>query len=113
MFFHSVLVTPEVLSEYRMYPIKKDKKEWLMERIDKPQIDWLHDLIEPMLADTKNEVPKGDEYVFEVKWDGIRAMISLDEGKLTIRSRNQRDIAHMLPELNIQEKAFHGIVRII
>lgn len=102
------LSSKELNGEFRMYPIKKDKKEWLLERLDKPQIDWLHDLIEPMLADTKNAVPEGDKFIYEVKWDGIRAMISLDEGKLTIRSRSQRDITHLFPELNIPEKAFHA-----
>lgn len=104
--FYFKLSSKELNGEYRMYPIKRDKKEWLLERIDKAQIDWLHDLIEPMLADTKSEVPEGDEYIYEVKWDGIRAMISLDEGTLTIRSRSQRDITHIFPELNIPEKAF-------
>jgi len=106
--FYFKLSSKELNGEYRMYPIKKEKKEWLLERIDKPQIDWLHDLIEPMLADTKNEVPTGSEYVYEVKWDGIRALISLDEGKLTIRSRNQRDITHIFPELNIPEKSLRA-----
>jgi len=106
--FYFKLNSKELNGEFRMYPIKKDKKEWLLERVDKPQIDWLHDLIEPMLADTRNDVPVGDEYLYEVKWDGIRAMISLDEGKLTIRSRSQRDITHIFPELNIPEKAFRA-----
>ncbi len=106
--FYFKLSSKELNGEYRMYPIKRDKKEWLLERIDKAQVDWLHDPIEPMLADTKSEVPEGDEYIYEVKWDGIRAMISLDEGKIIIRSRNQRDITHIFPELNIPEKTFRA-----
>ncbi len=105
--FYFKLSSKELNGEYRTYPIK-GKKEWLLERVDKPQVNYLHDLIEPMLADTRNDVPLGDEYIYEVKWDGIRAMISLDEGKLTIRSRNQRDITAQFPDLNIPEKAFRA-----
>ncbi|HXH18823.1 MAG TPA: non-homologous end-joining DNA ligase, partial [Chitinophagales bacterium] len=98
----------ELNGEYRMYPVKKEKKEWLLERVDKPQIDWLHDLIEPMLAETRNEAPEGEQYIYEVKWDGIRAFVVLDDGKLTIRSRSHRDITHIFPELNIPEKTFRA-----
>jgi len=50
----------------------------------------------------------GEDYIYEVKWDGIRVMIALDEGEITIRSRSQRDITHLFPELLIPEKAFRA-----
>jgi bifunctional non-homologous end joining protein LigD len=104
--FYFRLDSPAVSGEYRMYKIKE--KEWLMERIDRPQVDWLHDLIDPMLAQIKKDVPVSDTYIYEVKWDGIRVMISLDEDRITIRSRSHMDITNRFPELLIPEKAFRA-----
>lgn len=93
-------------AEYRIYRIKE--KEFLLERVDEPQVNFLKQFIEPMLAETATETPDQDEWVYEVKWDGIRAMVTLDEGELTIRSRNGRDITHQFPELLIPGKAFRA-----
>ncbi|NIT53724.1 MAG: hypothetical protein GWO41_13560, partial [candidate division Zixibacteria bacterium] len=82
--------------------------EWLLERVDNPQVDWLQEMIEPMLAESRNKSPNSRGYIFEVKWDGIRAMISLDEEGIRIRSRNQRDITKHFPELLIPDKAFRA-----
>src|SRR5690606_13643111 len=41
-------------------------------------------------------------------WDGIRAMVSLDEGQVTIKSRNQNDITKQFPELLDGLKAFRA-----
>ncbi len=72
---------------------------WLLERVDAPQIDWLYDRVEPMLAEAASEPPDAEDYLYELKWDGIRALIALDEGMLTIRSRSGRDVTRLFPEL--------------
>jgi len=95
--------------EYRMYKIKE--KEWLLERVDESQVNWLQDPVDFMLADSAKKVPTDDDYLFEVKWDGIRAMITLDEGEIKIRSRNQRDITQQFPELCVPAafRAVNGV----
>jgi len=55
-------------------------------------------LLKPMLA-VKSNPFDSEEYLFEVKWDGYRAMIYLDSGAIQIRSRNQKDITGVFPEL--------------
>ncbi|MDW3191401.1 MAG: non-homologous end-joining DNA ligase [Cytophagales bacterium] len=90
-------------AEYRMHLMKG--KEWLLERVDKPQKDLLGSPVKPMLAGSVKRPPKGD-YLHEVKWDGIRAIITLNEGELTIRSRNMNVITDQFPELSIPEEAF-------
>ncbi len=104
--FYFRLSSKELSGEYRIYKIKQ--KEWLLERVDVPQINYLHDPIEPMLSDSASNPPVGDDYIYEVKWDGIRAMISLEDGVLKIRSRNQNDITKQFPELLVPEKAFRA-----
>jgi DNA ligase D-like protein (predicted ligase)/DNA ligase D-like protein (predicted polymerase)/DNA ligase D-like protein (predicted 3'-phosphoesterase) len=104
--FYFRLHSRELNAEYRTYQTKG--RDWLLERVDTPQVDYLRDTIEPMLAQIRTEPPDSEDYIYEVKWDGIRALISLDEGELTIRSRNQRDITKWFPELNIPEQAFRA-----
>ncbi|MDH4038692.1 MAG: non-homologous end-joining DNA ligase [Candidatus Krumholzibacteria bacterium] len=83
--------------EYRIIPTRN--KENILERVDAPQTDWLSEPVEPMLAELSKEVPTRGEWIYEVKWDGIRAMVSLDEGVVRILSRNMNDITAAFPEL--------------
>jgi DNA ligase D-like protein (predicted polymerase)/DNA ligase D-like protein (predicted ligase)/DNA ligase D-like protein (predicted 3'-phosphoesterase) len=104
--FYFRLDSPELTGEYRMHKMKGN--EWLLERVTNTQVNWVHDQIEPMLSQTSSKPPTGEDYVYEVKWDGIRVLISLDEGEITIRSRSQRDITPLFPELLIPEQAFRA-----
>jgi bifunctional non-homologous end joining protein LigD len=97
--FYFRLTSKAMSGEYRMYKIKE--KEWLLERVDESQIDWLHEPVGFMLSESGKKVPGGDAFMYEVKWDGIRAMITLDEGQVRIRSRNQNDITDQFPELQL------------
>ncbi|HLT73304.1 MAG TPA: non-homologous end-joining DNA ligase, partial [Cyclobacteriaceae bacterium] len=100
--FYFRLSSREVSGEYRIHKMKQ--KEWLLERVDTPQVDYLHGNLQPMLSDNTSSPPEGDEYVYELKWDGIRAMIYLEDGQVRIVSRNQNDITAQFPELQIGEK---------
>jgi bifunctional non-homologous end joining protein LigD len=104
--FYFQLRSREVDAEYRM--INTKGKDWLLERVDRPQVDWLREPIEPMLAQLRDKPFDSADYLYEVKWDGIRALISLDEGQLTIRTRNKRDVTNLFPELLIPERAFRA-----
>ncbi len=60
---------------------------------------------EPMLA-TLVEQPFSDpNWLFEIKWDGVRAMAWIADGALTLRSRNNIDITARYPELAALPKA--------
>ena len=61
-----------------------------------------------MLAQSRTDAFDSPDYLYEVKWDGIRAMVTLDEGNITIRSRAQRDITNLFPELLIPDQAFRA-----
>src|SRR6266571_3804109 len=62
--------------------------------------------IEPMLA-TLAERPFSDPYwLFEIKWDGVRALAWIEGGALTLRSRNNVDITSRYPELATLPKVF-------
>ena len=101
--FYFRLSGRELSAEYRMHLMKG--KEWLMERVDTPQVDYFQHPLKPMLAEASKKVPSGD-YYYELKWDGIRALIYLNEGQLKIYSRNLNDITAQFPDLNVPEQAF-------
>jgi bifunctional non-homologous end joining protein LigD len=52
----------------------------------------------PMLANSRKKVPGGSDYIYEVKWDGIRAFVILNNEKIKIVSRSGRDITSQFPE---------------
>lgn len=104
--FYFRLSSKELNGEYRIYKIKP--KEWLLERVDSPQVNFIHDQIEPMLSGTATEPPDSDEYLHEIKWDGIRALISLEDGQVRIMTRNQNDVTKQFPELAAADKAFRA-----
>ena len=87
------------------------EKEWLLERVDDPQVNFLHQDVSPMLSDTADKPPKNGEHVFELKWDGIRALISLEDGQIKIKTRNHIDVTAQFPELQIGEKEFRSDLR--
>ena len=76
--------------------------------MDTPQTDWLRDQIEPMLARPAEKLPESGDYLYEVKWDGIRALISVDEGEMRIYGRNGTDFTKQFPELLIPEQSFRA-----
>jgi bifunctional non-homologous end joining protein LigD len=56
--------------------------------------------IHPMLA-TSVEKPFDDpEWLFEIKWDGYRAVAFIAKGKVRLVSRNQNDLTAQYPELH-------------
>lgn len=104
--FYFRLTSKGVSGEYRMHKMKE--KEWLLERVDTPQIDYLHDVIEPMLSEATSKPPNTDDYIYEIKWDGIRALIAVEDGQVRIRTRKQNDVTKQFPELQVADKAFRA-----
>lgn len=104
--FYFRLSSKEVNGEYRIYKIKG--KEWLFERVDTPQVNYLQDEIEPMLSGSASKPPVGDNFIHEIKWDGIRALIAVEDGQVRIRTRNQNDVTKQFPELTVADKSFRA-----
>ena len=104
--FYFRLQSRELTAEYRMHRTKEN--QWLLERVDQPQTDWLRVPIDPMLARLAERPPGSADFLYEVKWDGIRAIIALDEGQIRIRGRNGLDVTAQFPELLVSEQAFRA-----
>jgi bifunctional non-homologous end joining protein LigD len=55
-------------------------------------------VLKPMLA-TLGKMPTGSRWAFEFKWDGVRAVVSVDGDSVRAMSRNDIDITPSYPEL--------------
>jgi bifunctional non-homologous end joining protein LigD len=76
-------------------------QDWMVHRVDPPPAGWspLPTGVAPMLA-TTGPLPKDDgRWSYEVKWDGVRALVAVDGGRITMTSRNGNDITAAYPEL--------------
>lgn len=57
------------------------------------------DFVEPMAAQPAGTLPEGREWLYEVKWDGFRALILKDARGLRLLSRNNKSLAERFPEV--------------
>jgi len=68
----------------------------------------------PMLAEIgKGNPPSSDNWIYEVKWDGVRALCYIQNGQVRMVSRNGNVIDRQYPELSIlphQVKAQTAII---
>src|SRR4029079_3967565 len=53
----------------------------------------------PMLAKRVGEIPEGEGWLFEPKWDGFRALIFRDGDEVFIQSRDEKSLGRYFPEL--------------
>ena len=53
----------------------------------------------PMLATLAEDIPRGAGWIFEVKWDGYRAIAKVSGGEATLTSRNGNDLTARFPNV--------------
>jgi bifunctional non-homologous end joining protein LigD len=63
--------------------------------------------IHPMLAESITEPFDNADWLFEIKWDGYRAVAFIENGRVRLVSRNQNELTHRYPEL----KGMAGVVK--
>ena len=69
--------------------------------------------IHPMLAESVEKPFDGAEWLFEIKWDGYRAIAFIADGKVRLVSRNQNDLTPRYPELKDMAKFIHAKTAIL
>jgi len=55
--------------------------------------------IQPMAAKVVDRLPEGDDWMYEVKLDGYRALLIKRDAQVQIRSRNDKDLTATYPEV--------------
>jgi len=62
-------------------------------------------IISPMLAESIEDPFDGPDWLFEIKWDGYRAVAFIENGKVRLVSRNQNELTARYPELKDMPKS--------
>ena len=52
-----------------------------------------------MLAKRVDDLPAGETWIFEPKWDGFRALVFRDRDEIEIQSRDEKPLNRYFPEL--------------
>src|SRR5215470_3327821 len=53
----------------------------------------------PMLAKRVSELPTGETWIYEPKWDGFRTLVFRDGEEILIQSRDEKSLNRYFPEL--------------
>src|ERR1700744_6685085 len=53
----------------------------------------------PMLAKRVDELPTGETWIYEPKWDGFRTLVFRDGTEILIQSRDEKSLNRYFPEL--------------
>lgn len=78
-----------------------DPKNWLIlrKRDEGSPTRRAVETYEPMLATLVEDVPSGDGWLFEIKWDGFRTLCRLAAGEARLWSRTGKDLAGRFPSI--------------
>jgi bifunctional non-homologous end joining protein LigD len=94
-----VLHGERVSGRYVLFPTGENK--WMIHRMDPAPASFeaMPDHVKPMLA-LAGELPAHDkDWAYEFKWDGVRAMVYVDGGRVRALTRNDKTLMTTFPEL--------------
>src|SRR5262249_52556757 len=55
--------------------------------------------IPPMEAQSVDEIPTGEDWQYEPKWDGFRCLVFRDREKIFLQSKNNQPLARYFPDV--------------
>jgi bifunctional non-homologous end joining protein LigD len=100
---------------YGLFPLKRKKgeppgKDWMIHRMDPPSDPTRQPMpghVKPMLARAAALPPAREDagWAYEIKWDGVRALVYSEPGRIRFESRNGNDISNSYPELKALNRA--------
>ena len=64
--------------------------------------------LKPQLARSRADLPEGDQWRYEPKWDGFRTIVFRDGDDVHLQSRNGRPMNRYFPEIEEQVKQLPG-----
>ena len=76
-----------------------DPKNWLILRKDASEDEGSGIRYQPMLATTTDSLPVGEGWIYEPKWDGYRAIVTVSGGEVSLRSRNGNDLTERFKDV--------------
>ncbi|MGC2168924.1 MAG: non-homologous end-joining DNA ligase [Acidimicrobiales bacterium] len=94
-----VLHGQRVTGRYVLFPT--GEKNWMIHRMDPAPANYepMPQHVAPMLV-LASHLPKSDEgWAYEFKWDGVRAMVYVEGGRVRALTRNDKQLTTTFPEL--------------
>lgn len=84
------------------YALFRTSNDWMIHRMDPPEDpgDPMPETLSPMKATLAGLPPDQDEWGFEIKWDGVRALAFAEPGRLRLIGRSGRDLTRQFPEIS-------------
>ncbi len=76
-------------------------KDWMIHRMDPPDAgrEPMPEVVKPMMARLADLPADEERWGFEIKWDGVRAILYAQGGRVRTTNRNLREITSQYPEL--------------
>jgi bifunctional non-homologous end joining protein LigD len=105
-----------VSGDYALFPIGRGEggSEWMIHRMGEPATEgWvlgtepMPERLVPMLAKAGPLPPKREDpqWAYEIKWDGVRAVVFSEPGRMRLVTRNGNDVTARYPELARMNRA--------
>lgn len=95
--YHFTLHGDHFKSSYHMIKMKED--QWLVELKSHETPEYEDAKIKPMLAEQSKDIPSIEDYVYEIKWDGIRVQVIKINDDVKILSKSGKNISDNFPEI--------------
>ena len=100
-----------VQGRYALFQTGPDPKDWMIHRMDPPADparEPMPERVVPMLAQPGKLPADEERWGFEIKWDGMRALVYSLPGRMRIEGRKLNDITSQWPELRRLNRALHA-----
>jgi bifunctional non-homologous end joining protein LigD len=72
---------------------------WSLRRLDPPSVRPMPERVLPMLAHAASYPTDPETWAFEPKWDGVRTLAYVENGRVRLRSRTLLDVSTQYPEV--------------
>jgi len=95
----SDIVTKDVVTKSRTEKFSANFASSAVNALPGAEQGHMPTVIHPMLATSAAKAFNDPGWLFEIKWDGYRAVAYLDGGRVRLVSRNQNDLTAQFPEL--------------
>ena len=81
--------------------VKVDGKRFDAAKLPGAVASVMPEAVTPMMAHLVDKPPEGDEWLYEVKWDGVRVLCFLEAGRLRMVTRTGNRCEQQYPELSV------------
>ena len=93
---------------YALFQAGHEEQDWLIHRMDPPtdpSAREMPEFVTPMLASLSTLPHDEASWAYEVKWDGVRAIVHSQPGRIKLLSRNGNEVTGAYPELRALNRA--------